>query len=159
MSEATTGTDLIVLPETGEVITRDSSDADLARAIDWLRDLKRRANTAQRDVEAIALERMDQACRWTRPAGDLTMTASSPEPAYEWTDKGADLRNTLDQMVGEGLITEEAANEACLVELAYKPRAAGVNAIRKRGPEFAARIDACRVEVDKPRYVTVRRHG
>jgi hypothetical protein len=69
------------------------------------------------------------------------VTAPSPAPKVEWDTER--LRETLAGLVIDGTIATEAAEAALERVVTLKPRATGINALRKLGGDVEQRLDEC----------------
>ena len=146
-------TSLIPHPLTGEAIELTADTDMLAHWVDQLRELERQAKEARDLIGLELLRRMDAKASWTLRAGDFKITAPSPAPKVEWdVDQ---LRATLADLRDQGL-DEDAIDAALEVVVTYKPRASGLNALKKLGGEVAERIAACGTEVEPQRRVSVK---
>lgn len=146
-------TEVIPHPLTGEAIELAAETDTLAQWVDQLRELERQAKEARDMIGLELLRRMDAKASWTLRAGDFKITAPSPAPKTEWdVDQ---LRATLADLRDQGL-DEDAIDAALEVVVTYKPRTAGLNALRKLGGEVAERIAACGTEVEPARRVSVK---
>jgi hypothetical protein len=143
-------------PVTGEVLALDAPTADLARALDELKELTSRIREVRERIDEELLRRMDHKASWTVRTGDgIKITAPSPAPKVEWD--GPELSVVLAELRGLNLIDYEAIQAALEVVVTYKPKAAGLNALLKLGGEVERRLRACRSEVEPTRRVTVKR--
>jgi hypothetical protein len=142
-------------PVTGEVLQLDAPTADLAQALDELKELTSRIREVRERIDEELLRRMDAKARWTVREGGFKVTAPSPAPRAEWD--GAELSVVLAELRGLDLIDYDAAQAALETEVTYKPKARGLNALLKLGGEVAERVGACRSEVEPTRRVTVKR--
>ena len=104
-------------------------------------------------MSAELLSRFDREAKWTAHVGDLKITGDSPAPAESWD--GADLFAALTDLVEAGVISIDAVNAAVQVETVYKPRKAGLTALRRLGGRAAEVVDALAQSVEKDRRVTV----
>jgi hypothetical protein len=148
-------TDLLPMPFTGEVLPLDAPTADLARALDELKELTSRIREVRERIDDELLRRLDKNARWTVREGDFKVTGTSPAPKAEWD--GAALSVVLAELRGLALIDYEAAEAALETVVSYKPKAAGLQRLLKLGGEVAERVGACRSEVEPVRRVTVKR--
>lgn len=149
-------TDLIVHPFTGEQLElHDAGIDDLARLMDDLKDYKSRLQETQSLVSREVLRRQDQQASWTTRAGGFILKGSSPAPAEEYD--ALELRSELLGLVDEGALGIAAVDAAIETVVTYKPRKAGINALRKLGGVVAQIVDRHSRPVDKPRYVSISR--
>lgn len=79
----------------------------------------------------------------------------SPAPAEEWDALAA--RSELLELVDEGVLGIEAVDAAFEPVVTYKPRKAGINALKKLGGRVAEILASHSHEVERERYVTVSR--
>lgn len=147
----------LVQPATGEVIDLRAPSVDLAIALDQVRDLESKLREVKGEVGGELLRRMDQAREWTMREGDYELRAPSDAPKEEWdVDR---LVVVLTDLVDKQLITSSAMDAAVEQVIEWKPRAKGLNALRK-SPALAEAIDGCKTEVsNERRYVSVKRKG
>src|SRR3954469_1475188 len=109
MGEAGAMSDLlpaVAHPVTGEVLALDAPTADLARALDELKELTSRIREVRERIDEELLRRMDSKARWTAHEGGFKITAPSPAPKAEWD--GAELSVVLAELRGLNLIDFEA---------------------------------------------------
>lgn len=150
-----TGVELIVHPGTGEQLDLTADDVYLVRWFDEIKELEARLKEVRAEVGRELTSRMDRAAKWTLRAGGLEARVPSPAPSVEWNVDA--LRATLADLLSDGMISEDASDAALEVVVTYKPRVAGLNALKKLGGEVQERVEACGVEVEKPRNVSVKR--
>lgn len=142
-----------VNPTTGEVLSLNSPDGELGRYLADLRDLEGQIREHKRLVTRELLSRMDRQACWTVYEAGVKLSGASPAPSEEWD--GAELYNALCEFVDAGQLSQTAVNAAVEVVVSYKPRKAGITALRKLGGEIAATVDRLAREVEKERRVTV----
>jgi hypothetical protein len=142
-------------PVTGEALSLDAPTADLARALDELKELESRIDEVRAVIGEEVIRRLDSKARWTAHEGGFKLTAPSPAPKAEWD--GPALALALVELRGLDLIDYEAAEAALETVVSYKPKAAGLNRLLKLGGEVAERVGACRVMVEPVRRVSVKR--
>lgn len=147
----------IVSPATGEVLALDAPTEDLAGWLVDVRDWEAQARDAKRVVTAEILSRLDRGASWTAhfPDAGIKISGDSPAPVEEWD--GAELRTFLLDLVDEGVITVEAVDAAVQTVVTYKPRKAGINALRKLGGRAQEVVDALCRTVERDRRITVTR--
>jgi len=147
--------DLIPLPRSGEVLNLTGSDEHLVTAFDELREFEAEVKTVRTAVADELRRRLDRSALWTRHVGRFKVSAPSPEPKTEYdVDR---LRDALAEMVGEGLIDQEAASKALKRDVSYTPVIAGIKALKKLGGDVKDAIEACEMEVERTsRPVTVK---
>jgi len=148
------GASVVVHPLTGELVSLDSPNPDLAAWLDGVRDLESRFREAKRQVHDELLARMDGAASWTIDTGDYKLVGESPALTEYDGDR---LRHVLEQLVADGSIGEEAAKAALETVVTYKPRVRGIRALEKLGGVVREAIAACSRPVERPRRVSVRR--
>lgn len=148
-----------VNPRTGEVLSLDAPTSDLGA---WLADLRDHEQLV-RDMKALVtgevLARMDRQGLWTLEDVEtgIRLRGASPAPVEEF-DAPA-LRDALLELVDEGVLEAAAVDRAIEVVVEYKPRKAGLAALRKLGGRVAAAVDAHARQVEKRRYVNVERRA
>jgi hypothetical protein len=145
----------IVNPTTGEALTLESSTEDLGRYLADVREAESLLREATNYVSAEILQRQDAAASWTTHVNGLTLTGASPAPSEEFDELA--LRESLWQLVDEGVITVEAADNAVETVVTYRVRKAGITALRKLGGRVADAINQHATEVPKRRSVRVER--
>ena len=118
-----------------------------------MRELERQAKEIRDTLGEELVRRMDAKAKWTLNLDGYKVSAPSPAPKVEW-DVTA-LRSTLAALRDQG-IDEDALDAAMDVVVTYKPRTAGLNALKKLGGLVAEQIEACAVEVEPVRRVTVK---
>lgn len=142
-------------PVTGEVLTLAAETGDLGRYLADLREFESVLREHKRIVSRELLARMDRAASWTFHAGALKLTGQSPAPVREWD--GAELRDALLGLVDEGLITVEAVDAAVETVVSFRPRAAGISALRKLGGRVVEVVDSLCRESERERRISVSR--
>ena len=147
----------IVHPLTGEAFALpDLTDALLARLLEDVKEYEWRLRNVKRAVSDEALRRMDRTASWTLHAGEgFTLKGASPAPVEQF-DVVA-LRTDLAQLVADGLISDEAMNNAVEEIVDYKARKRGIDALRKLGGIVAETVNRHASNVEKQRYVSVER--
>lgn len=138
----------------GDVLTLDSPTEDLAGYLADVRDLESQLREEKAIVNRELLARLDKQAKWTVHASGLSLSAPSPEPAWEWD--GAGLHAALTELADQDIISTDAVNAAVEIEHVYKVRKAGVSALWKI-PALRGLIDQFREPKDKARYVKVTR--
>lgn len=156
MTDTSTELVHVQVPGTGELIPYDAPSPVLADAIDRIRTLERQLAEARAEIGRELIDRMDRNGEWTMHLGTLDATAPSPAAAFtdEWDVEA--LLDALAFLVSDNLITEAAAKRALKVETVWKPQKRGLDALRKLGPDVAARIDACLTRAPRERRVSVK---
>lgn len=147
-------TSLAIIPTTGEQLDLTAPDEQLVEWFDELRDAERQVKEIRDAIAGEITARCDRRAKWSFSAHGLKVSVPSPAPKTEW-DIDA-LRSTLASMQAEGL-DEDAVDAALEPVVTWKVRLSGLNAIRKLSTDHADRIDACGVQVDPVRRVSVRR--
>jgi hypothetical protein len=129
-------------PDTGEVVSlADASSETLAAILRVIIERRQDLSDKQRWLGAILIERMDANAEWTVRGARVKVTAPAPgDTRIEW-DAPA-LAVVLDELIGEGVITREAASRALEQRVEYKPLLRGINAINKI-PGVSERIAHC----------------
>jgi hypothetical protein len=154
-------------PLTGEVIDLvKASDEDLAGFLDGLDSDRNVIQEAKRIVAAEAIRRMDRNVEWTLRAGPYQLSTRSPEATTrygpkqkrEWYD-GMGLRSDLLALVDEGVLTIEAVDAACEVEVICRVKTGGVNKLLKLGGEVAQVVQRHAYPEEPSRYVSVKKAG
>lgn len=144
-----------VHPVTGEVIELDQPSGDLAGWLEEIRDAESKLRVFKRDLQDAILARMDRDASWTLREGDFEISGDGPgRVSYD----GDELAEVLAGLVEEGLISAQAAEAACETVTTYKPKARGINALRKLGGSVAEVIDSLAEPVpEERRRVSVKR--
>ncbi len=154
-----TGTELqplepAVHPTTGEVLSLDQPSVMLAGWLDEIKQVEGMARAAKAQIGDELLKRMDADAAWTMHLPGFKVTGPSPAPSVEYDPDL--LHDTLSDLREQGLISEQAQDQALELVVTRKPRAAGINALRKLGGLVAERVDGCARQVEKARRVSVR---
>jgi hypothetical protein len=145
----------LVNPSTGEVVELDGPTESLAEFLADMREHESLCREAKKLVTREVVSRMDKSATWTLHVAGLKLSAASPAPTEEFD--GPELKEALHALVEEGVLSIEAVDAAVETVVSYKPRKAGINALRKLGGRVAEVIaEHCR-EVEKDRYVSVGR--
>lgn len=146
----------IVHPLTGQVLDLDkASPQDLAEMLVEADEYKSMLQELRNYIGSEVQRRMDAGAKWTLHAGDYKLTSSSPAPVEEFD--GHDLYLALEELVQQGVITQDALERAVEIKVEYKPRKAGINALRKLGPIPNEAVGKHVREVVPRRYVKVSR--
>jgi hypothetical protein len=129
----------VLHPLTAEVLELESTGvAELARAIDEVRQLENELRAFKARVGDELLARMDRAARWTLRRDGWEITGDSPrQTAYD----GDRLAGELDALVEQDVISREAADAA--VRHTWEARKAGVNALLALGGVVAEAVQRC----------------
>lgn len=144
-------------PVTGaEIDLAEAPDEQLAELRDLIRDAEEEQRLAKQAIDAEVIARMDRAAKWTLRAGGFEMTAPSPALKNEVVDAAA-LHAALMVFVDDGLLSVEAVDAAVQQVLTFKPRKAGIDALRKRGGRIAEVIAEHEQQVQPSRRVTLKR--
>jgi hypothetical protein len=145
-------------PGTGEeIIIADAPTETLAELRELIRSAEEDQRMAKQALDAELLARMDRAAKWTMNEGGYKLTAPSPTPV-ETFDAHA-LRADLEAASEQGLIDQGAVDAAVEVVVDYKPRLAGINALRKLGGDLADIVARHASLAERTRRVTVKRQG
>jgi hypothetical protein len=143
-------------PATGEELELASAPTDqLAEMRAYIRDLEEDLKLAKQALDGEVIRRMDLECRWSWSGNGYTLKAPSPAPGIEFD--AAQLRGRLEELVAEGLLSMAAVDAAVEVVTEFKPKVAGINALKKLGGAVAEAIAECATEVEKPRRVSLGR--
>lgn len=145
----------LVNPSTGELVELDGPTEALAEFLADMREHESLCREAKKLVTREVVSRMDRQAAWTIRAAGLKLSAASPQPTEEFD--GPELKEALHALVEEGVISIEAVDAAVETVVTYKPRKAGIVALRKLGGRVAEVVDAHSREVEKERYVSVSR--
>lgn len=146
----------ITHPLTGQVLDLDNaSNEDLGSMLAEIDEQKLLLQELRNLIGGEVLSRQDRQGQWTTRAGDYKLTGASAQPVEEFD--GMELRNALLGLADAGVISQEAVDRAVETVVTYKPRKAGINALRKLGGQVKATIDERAVEVPRCRYVKVKR--
>lgn len=145
----------LVNPSTGELVELDGPTESLAEFLADMREHESLCREAKKLVTREVVNRMDKGAAWTLHVAGLKLTSTSPQPTEEFDGPG--LHEALDVLVREGVISPEALDAAVETVVTYKPRKAGINALRKLGGRVAKTVAAHRREVEKDRYIRVER--
>lgn len=146
-------TALVPHPQTGEALDLSAPTGDLAAWVDQIRQIESQAKEAREEIGRELLRRMDAKASWTLREAGFKITGQSPQPKLEWNVDA--LRATLADLRDQGL-DEDAIDAALEVVVSYRPRAAGLNALKKLGGEVAERVESCATEVEPQRRVSVK---
>lgn len=155
MNEIQTTSVQLVNPSTGELLTLDSPTEDLGRFLADMREHESLCREAKRAITREVVARMDKGATWTLHVEGLKLSSQSPAPVEEFD--GPALHEALQFLVDEDVIGVEALDAAVETVISYKPRKAGINALRKLGGRVADVVDEHRTVIDKDRYVSVSR--
>lgn len=146
----------LVHPASGEILDLSKPDEDLAAWLYEIRDVESRLKEVKGELTREFYHRLDKAAKWSRLVGEYEVKGESPEPVTAYD--GNQLWDVLSTFVEDGLLSQEALETAVEQVISYKPKLAGVKAARKVDPQIAEAIDACSYEVEKRRYITIKRH-
>lgn len=147
-------TPMQVVSPSGEVLSLDSPTEDLATWLAEVREHESLLRETKRAVTQELLARMDKLAHWTINAAGLKLTGQSPAVVEEWD--GAELRTALLELFDNGTLSIEAVDAAVEQVTTWKPKKAGINALRKL-PHVAPIIEGLRQEREPDRRVTVSR--
>jgi hypothetical protein len=145
----------LVNPATGEALTLESPSPDLGRYLADIREIESVVREHKRIVSRELLARMDRTASWTLRAEGLKIVGQSPAPPEEWD--GAELRQALLKHVDAGRLSVEAVDAAVETIISYKPRKAGITALRKLGGPIAETVNGLAHTAERERRVTVTR--
>jgi len=146
----------LFLPSTGEELQLASAPTDqLAEMRAYIRDLEEDLRLAKQALDAEVIARFDREAVWSWRGNGYTLKAPSPMPQIEFDAE--QLRGRLEELVAEGLLSMAAVDAAVEVVTSFKPRVAGINALRKLGGAVAEAVAECSTEVDRPRRVSLGR--
>jgi len=138
---------------TGELIDLAEVSTDrLGAFLASTRELEAELRAAKAEVSREVHRRMDAEARWTVRAGPYKLSGQSPDRSeYD----GEELARALRRLVRRGLITREAAANACERVVSHRPRKQGIAALLKLGGEVAEAIRPCERAVESERRVSV----
>lgn len=145
----------VMNPTTGEVLTLAAPTDDLGGFLADVREFKELLRESERVVSQELLFRMDKGAAWTLHGRGLKISGDSPAPVEAWD--GAELRTALLELVDDGVLAVEAVDAAVETVVTYKPRKAGINALRKLGGRVGEVVDGLAVKAEKTRSVRVTR--
>ncbi len=155
LAQASDGHALIVDPRTGEAFPLQHATTEtIARWLTEVRETEQALRDAKRIVTDEVTARMDTAASWTLPAGPYKLKSQSPTPEVQYDAQA--LRNDLEELAAQGVITQDAVDAAVQIVVTFNPRAAGINALRKL-PAVAQVIDRHCSPVERVRRVSVSR--
>lgn len=144
----------LIHPDSGQLL--DLTSAAPAALADWLdavRVWEQNARTAKNVVSEELHRRMDANAKWTLRDGEFEIRGQSPDRSVY----SEELRGALEALVAEGLISQEACDAAYEPVVTYKPRARGLNALRKLGGKVAEVIAEHTLPDQRPRRITISR--
>lgn len=150
MSTAETGTELVVLPTTGEIISLDDPAA-CCQALEDIRDLEHRLKTLKTMLtEAVAAESARVGSKTLTLPGGLTATVRSGEKVV-WDAQAleADLR-----ALG---MPEERIREIVVEEVSYTVQAVEAKRAASANPDYAAAVEAARSTLEGRPSVSIKR--
>jgi hypothetical protein len=146
----------LVHPLTGQALDLDNATyEDLGRMLAEIDEQKLLLQELRNLVGGEVLSRQDLEVQWTTHAGDYKLTGASKQPVEEFD--GLELRNALLELADAGVISQEAVDRAVETVITYKPKKAGIAALRKLGGDVKDLIDDRAIEVPRRRYVKVER--
>ena len=143
----------LVNHSTGTLVDLNGSNDHLAEYLQQSKRIREHLRDRERIVEAELLHRMDLQAQYTIHTTVGKLTAPSPQPVEEYD--GLALRTDLLEMVDEGLLSVEAVDRACPVEVSVKVSKRGVGQLRKLGGRVAEAVDRHRTEAAPRRSVRV----
>jgi hypothetical protein len=135
-----------VNPATGERFDLSRPAEELAEAMGAAQQLIYELDGFKKRIGREILEAMDKRAEWTLHAGQFKLTGRSPEPSVTYDE--VKLRAALSELVEQGLIDPEAAQQAVKVEVTYKPQAGAIKKLHKLGGKVSEAIDAAKKEPD-----------
>lgn len=132
-----------IVEMSGEIVTmQEASDEALGRWFSAYKQAQDLLRVAKRELDAELVRRADYnatAHLDIRGIGRVTVTGPKDEEVWD-VEK---LRETLRTLVADGNISDSAAYSALERVVTWKPKVAGLNALRKLGGEIEARIEVC----------------
>ena len=146
----------VLIPLTGEQLSLDAPDDQLALALDSIRTLENQLRDCKSAIGAELISRLDLAVKWSRDipgVGKISAPSSDPDEAWP----GAELREGLLAFVDVGSLTIEAVDAAVEVVVEHKVHKSGITALRKRGGPIRDLIEALVVKTPRQRYVSFTR--
>jgi hypothetical protein len=158
----------VIHPITGEQLSLDSPDAQLAGAVEGIRTLESQLKDVKSAITREWLDRRDREASWTvHVPGVGKVSAPSPKPTVVYgeprsrspvTYDAGPLREALLALADEGLITMQAVDAAVEPVVTYEPRKKGITALLRLGGRVGATVSAFAQEApEKARYLTVTR--
>lgn len=148
---------VVVHPLTGELVDiANAPDDELAQFLEGIDEAKARVQDAKSVVSQEVMRRMDRMNVRNMRAGVYGVTVNRPPEAATGYD-GAGLLDDLLRLVDEDVLAIEAVNAAVQTEVSYKVDRHAVNRLKKLGGVVAEAVQRHVFEVNKPRYVTVKR--
>lgn len=149
----TAGTDLVVIPPTGEVVALDAPTDELAAAIALVQTLEADLKDARASLRDELIRRLDHENRRSAQVGSWLLEADAPPKAY---DPG-ELAEFLAGLVAEGKISQ-AAMDACLKrEVSWKPMKRELSKLAGTlDPQDAIRLQALDRPTGRARGLKVR---
>lgn len=131
--------EIIVHPATGEILDLGGETGDLVRWLQEVREMEAQIRDVKRLVTRELIARMDRDARYTLQAGGCTVKGDGPTPPTVYD--GEQLRHALAEYVEAEVITADALDRAVEVTQEYKPRAVGINALKRLGGGVAETIE------------------
>jgi len=128
----------MLMPHTGELVSLDADAEVLAEALHEIREMEASLRSAKGLISREVHRRMDASARWTIDAGDWQLVGASPGRLNWNADRLAEI---VLELVQEGTINAAAAEAAVEQVHEWRARPVGINALRKLGPEIAARVE------------------
>jgi len=146
----------VVHPVTGEVLDLATAPIDvIAEFVDAVTDSRRQLDELRSMADRELARRMDVENLRTYDLGGWRVTVNAPtRTVYD----GERLRDVLASLVGEGVISESAADRACQQVTTLKPVVRELNKLRSH-PEVDTAIESVTSTVDQRRTVKVERRG
>jgi hypothetical protein len=144
-ADSTTARELeLVVPYSGEVVRLDAPTDALAEIVYGIRELESELRSMKAILSEEVHRRMDEEARWTVEAGRFKVSGRGAGV----TTAGPRLWKVLEDLVEAGRITRRAAEAAVALEVAYKVRVAGVQAVKRVGPDVAEAVAAAEIPLD-----------
>jgi polyhydroxyalkanoate synthesis regulator phasin len=128
----------LLVPHTGELVNLEAEPRVLAEALNDMREMEAQIRSAKGVLSREIHRRMDASARWTLEAGPWQLVGASPGRLNWDADQLAEI---VLELVEEGTINAAAAEAAVEQVHEWRARPVGVNALRKLGPEIAARVE------------------
>jgi hypothetical protein len=148
---------MLVHPRTGEALDpKEAATDELADMLDAAKGLEFDLRALKHEVWREVHRRFDEHARWTWEGNGWKLTGQSPD-RVEYDGEG--LYDALTALSFQGVITPEARDAAVETQTVYKPRAAGINKLKKLGGRVRATIERHARPVESERRVSVSRKG
>lgn len=132
-----------------QVALSDASNDQIAMAKQAIKDWRVVASATERIIDAEVTARMDRRGLWTIHTDAGTLSAPSPAPSVGYRDL-PDLRLALEGFVLEGLLDQEAVDEALpLIPEQVGLKRGALDKLAKLSGPVGARVRAHREEIEK----------